>query len=315
MHVRDDWLAQPLDVQKSACERERRCLSYGARLALGEGIARDMTAAQRVFDAACTAKDMLACVNSAKLAHAPLERFVLLCDAGVGEACLEAGNMIRFGDAASTHTPAEGMRFYERGCDRGVGNACLRLGFHYGTGLAVKRDDRRSFDLMNEACACHDDHGCSGVAYMLHNGEGVPHDFARARSIFEGLCTRHVESACVHLGVMYHQGDGVPVDASYARELFSKACDARTHDTEGGYGCVELGELFRDGDGVSRDLTRAFELFDTSCKEQLSTACRDLGRMYRDGLGVGKDATRARTLFDFACKHGDDAGCKDAAAL
>ncbi len=55
-------------------------------------------------------------------------------DEGVGEACLEAGHSIRFGDAQSTHTPGEGARFYQRACDLGIANGCARLGYHYGTG-------------------------------------------------------------------------------------------------------------------------------------------------------------------------------------
>ena len=315
MHVRSDWLAEPVQEQRAACEREQRCVAYAARLALGVGVARDLDAAHAAFASGCAAKDALACVDAARAERAPFERFRAMCDEGMGEACLEAGNAIRFGDAAKTHTPLDGAKLYERACDRGVAAACTRLGFHYGTGLGVTRDDRRAYELMSHACACHENAGCSGVGYLLRDGRGVVQDLTRARAIFEDLCSRKVYGACVFLATMYKKGEGLPVDLARAHELYTRACDARREEPEGAQGCVELGEAYRDADGVARDERRALELFDEACKLQVATGCADLGQMYRDGQAVTKDVTRARSLFQTACDHGDDSACKQRDAL
>ena len=92
------------------------------------------------------------------------------------QACVEAGLDIAFGEAARTHTPTERARFFERACDDGVALGCVRLAFHYGTGLGVTRDYQRAYELMDRGCRCHEDMGCSGVAWLLREGHGRPHD-------------------------------------------------------------------------------------------------------------------------------------------
>ena len=315
MFVRADWLAKPIEVQHAACTNEHQCLAYGARLALAEGVAYDDAQARSALSTACDAHDSLGCIDLAKLQNPTFEHFAAMCEQGTGEACLEAGNEIRFGAAGKTHTPGDGARYYQRACERGVGNACARLGFHYGTGLGVTRDDRRAYELFNHACDCHDDVGCSGLGYLLRDGQGVKKDTARAQAIFEDLCSRDVLGSCVHLGAMYADGTGVSVDLEHARALYTRACDGRVRVPEGAQGCTELGLLYRRGTGVPRDDSRAFEFFKEACDVQVHNGCAELGRMYRDGLGTARDIARARQLLTWACDHGATGACADRDAL
>ncbi len=317
MHVPVDWLGASSAEQRTACNAGHvdACTSLGARTALGEGVTYDATAAHDLLARACAAHDALGCVDVAFLDHATFDEWSKKCDAGIGEACLEAGNDIRFGKAAATHSPGDGARFYERACDHGVGNGCARLGYHYGTGLAVPRDDRHAYELMEHACNCDDDTGCSGVAYFLRDGHGVAKDTARAKRIFTKLCNRGVEASCVHLAVMYQKGEGVAVDLDRARTLYEAACNARTRDPEGGSGCVELGDMYRLGSSVTVDTQRAYTLYDQACQSQVSTGCGSLARFYRDGTIVQQDAARAKSLFDWACNHGDQESCTDRDAM
>jgi TPR repeat protein len=315
--VSDGDHTEPLERQSTACAKggADACVAYGARLALGEDVARDVEGATRAFSSACTAGSSLGCVDHMKITHRPFEELARSCDARVGEACLEAGNDIGWGAAAATHTPADRARYFQRACDLGIAVGCTRLAFHYGTGLAVTRDDRHSFQLYEKACRCHDDTGCSGVGVLVRDGAGVPQDYARAMTIFAELCARKVAASCTHLGEMYQYGQGVAVDLARARELYEGSCADRARNPEGGQGCVALGELFRDGRGVTVDDHRAFELFDQACHGKVPAGCGNLGLFYRDGRAVARDVMRAQTLLDYACNHGDAEACKNAKAL
>ena len=191
----------PPTARPARTETAGACASYGADLALGEDAARDDAGATAAFARACAAGNRVACVDALQLRPTTtFEEWARACDKGIGEACVEAGLQIAFGAAAATHTPTERAQFFQRACDLGVGNGCLRIAFHYGTGLAVPRDDRHALALMEESCDCHDDTGCSGVGFLLYKSIGVQHDYPRARGIFESLCRRNVGASCSHLG-------------------------------------------------------------------------------------------------------------------
>ncbi len=318
LYAAPDFKTESISAQTRACTagRAEACTSLGVRTSLGEGIASDQTKAQELLERACALHDSLACVDASKLRHdETFEGWERRCNAGIGEACLEAGNDARFGAAASTHTPADGARFYERGCDLGIGNACARLGYHAGVGLAMPKNDTRMFELYDKACRCGDDTGCSGVGYDYRDGRGVPQDYERARSMFTKLCQRGVQASCVHLGYMVEMGMGAPVDYARAHTIYEGACNGRQLDPEGSQGCYMLGQQYRDARGVAQDDSRAYTLFDQACQMQQALACGELGRWFRDGRYVGKDKVRALELFDSACSHGAADGCHDADAL
>jgi TPR repeat protein len=318
LYTTADFTFTPVPEQSSACAAgsATACRAFGARTALGQGLPRDDAKARELLERACALHDALACVDASKVRHdETLEGWARRCREGVGEACLEAGNVVRFGADAASHSPVEGARFYERGCKLGVANACMRLAFHAGTGLAMPKDDARMVALYEKACRCGDDTGCSGVAFAYREGRGVPQDLTRARESFIALCDRGVEAACVHLGEMFETGAGVPVDLNRARSLFESACTASKRDREGAQGCSRLGFQYRDGRGVLRNDKAAFDLFEAACHVHEASACAELGAWYRDGRFVPKDASHALELLDNACNHGSDEGCRDAKAL
>ncbi len=292
------------------------CTSLGVRMWFGDAVPKDVAKAAAAFQRSCQKNDALACVDEGKAKSIEdLDFWAKLCGAGIGEACLEAGDKIRFGAAASTHSPGEGAQFYERGCNAGVAFACARLAYHAGTGLAMTRDDARMFTLFEKSCACGSDVGCSGVAFGYRDGRGAARDFGRAKSLFESLCRRNVESACVHLGYMLEVGQGGPPESDRAKALYRHACDDANRDTEGSQGCYMLGQMFRDGRGVTQDDKSAYDLFDQACQLQQSSACRELGRWNRDGRYVAPNKVRALELLDQACNHGESEACTDAQTL
>jgi uncharacterized protein len=307
-----DWARESFESHASSCEsgNVEACAAAGAALALGEGVGVDPTRAEQLLARACDQKISLACVDRLKVRKtAVLADWAALCDRDIGEACVEAGLDIGFGEASKAHTPAERATYFDRACHLGVANGCTRLAFHYGTGLAVSKDDKKSYELMSKACECGDDTGCSGMAYHLRNGKGVERDYVRAREMLDDLCARDVAASCVHLGKIYEVGAGVAVDLSKAVSLYEHACNGVDGNRETFQGCEALGLLYRQGLGVPHDDARAVELFKKACDIGIPDACGDLARIYRDGIVVQKDAARAAQLFDWACNHGDASSC------
>jgi TPR repeat protein len=312
-----DFKADPPKVQEAACTAGRAgvCTSLGVRTWFGDGTARDVPKARVLFERACELHDPVGCVDASKMGQPKFEAWVRSCRDGVGEACLEAGNAIRFGAEATNHTPGDGARLYELGCNLGVANACSRLAFHAGTGLAMPKNDARMFELYDKACRCGDDLGCSGVALSYRDGRGVTQNYNRARETFTRLCKRDVQAACVHLGQMLERGLGITADVNRAHMLYESACNAREADPEGTQGCYMLGKQYRDGKGAVQNDAKAFELFEAACRMAQASSCGELGRWYRDARHAAKDTAKALELFDKACSHGDEDACRDADAL
>ncbi len=132
------------------------------------------------------------------------------------EAGVEAYENGRYDDAISVWEPlAEG----------GNVDALNMLAQLYRLGLGVQQDDKKAFDLYEQAANRGSDEAQVNVAFQLLTGKGVEQDREQAASWFAKASDRGNPLAQYNLGLMYEKGIGVEQDREFAAELYSIAAD------------------------------------------------------------------------------------------
>ncbi|HFN3310420.1 TPA: tetratricopeptide repeat protein [Campylobacter lari] len=65
------------------------------------------------------------------------------------------------------------IKYYKQACDLNNGFGCFSLGFIYGDGLGVKKDNFKAAELYQKACDLNEGSGCSNLGVAYENGYGV----------------------------------------------------------------------------------------------------------------------------------------------
>ncbi len=299
-----DDAPQTLVDAARACDRgdQAACLTVGAAWRDGDGIARDLDQADRVFGEACAAAAPTACVGTSVVALPPgadtaLRGVARACDEGNSQACRALGGRYMRGDGVSADVD-RGVALYDRACQLGDASTCAELGTLFMLGGTVAVDVDRAVPLLRRACE-------SGVASACERSEEVRLPAGAPQEVVEAArgCDRGASPACITLASAWRDGAGVTADREHAADLFQRACDASNATA-----CMELGSM-RHGSGAgAADALEAARLYDTACRGGELRACYELGTLYRDGAGVPRNLALAFEYWGRAC----DGGLRDA---
>jgi TPR repeat protein len=199
---------------------------------------------------------------------------------------------------------AEALPYYQKACDSGNVDGCANLGFLYGNGQGVTKDDFKASTLLQKACDGGHAEGCFNLGIDYAHGDGVTQDDFKAAMLYQKACNGGYTRGCTNLGVLYDNGRGMTQDYFKAATLFQKACDGGE-----AMGCSNLGVLYVSGQGVTQDYFKAATVFQKACDGGYANGCSNMGDLYRLGNGVRKDAAKARELLQKGCSMGNQWGC------
>jgi TPR repeat protein len=248
---------------EDACSKDEigDCAKLAARLAKGDGIAKNPGRAAILYDKACKGGDADSCTllgiaysngdgveQNAQYAAA---FFALACEKGGSGKCGNLGLAYVNGDGVEKDVK-RAFGYFEAGCRQDDAAACSSLGAAYSMGVGVKADAKRALRLFTKACDGDDAGGCYNLGVVYDQGLGVRKDPKRAAALYIGACDRDDAAACGNLGSLVQSGNGIAKDAVRAAELFTKACELGDAD-----GCLNLGRVYQSGSGVKRDLKQA----------------------------------------------------------
>ncbi len=109
---------------RKACDLDAaECWWLGGSYEQGEGLAKDLAEAQRLYNKSCTAKDGSGCYYSAKLM-----------------------------DKQGTGTAAQILQLYAQACDYDDTQACAEASRRYERGIGTKPDRKKAAALREKAC-------------------------------------------------------------------------------------------------------------------------------------------------------------------
>ena len=123
----------------------------------------------RLFDAGCTAGDLLA--------------------------CSQFGYRLEIGDGVDLDV-AQAQILYRRACDGGEPQGCSYLGEIYRSGLGVRPDLDEAVRFFSLGCDGNDPYACVTLGDILAGGRGVTRDVPRAVAALERACGLGDPEAC-----------------------------------------------------------------------------------------------------------------------
>ncbi len=229
-----------------------------------------------------------------------LAYFRLGCEAGEGEACVEAGNLfMRRGSDRKSLAQAE--TFYRTACTKDYAPGCVAVGqlFFEGRGRKVNHGLARKWFL--DACLRGEEAPCSWAIALAPAG-GDP----AIAATLERACQLDSpnEGACLALARELTQGSTLVVqDERRAFRLVEPSCHQRGYHPA----CIFLADLYRDGLGTIRDPDKGKALLVDLCQKDVPTACTKLAHSY---LADGSYRA-ALPLYRRACSDGDPSACNN----
>jgi TPR repeat protein len=297
------------------------CDQAGYLMATGAAGPVDDARANALFEKACNADVMNACVNlglrqllgtSAKMASArgllPLDR---ACKSGEARGCSIVGDALFVGLAGVPKDPPRALKYYARGCDGGDTGACTNLGVLYlGAGGAdVPIDRRKALELSTRACFGGDSTACGNTGLMYEFGMGVPQDITKAQALFKRSCG--LDGAdCLRLGILYQHGTGFPRNDGLASSLLERSCAEVGRAGTGGFPSLAChvqekvyGKPARKLDARALDLT--VDVMRPQCEQKVARAC-SFQAVASSALGQPGEVGK---LLERGCSLGDPWAC------
>ncbi|MCT4654537.1 MAG: hypothetical protein N4A65_01875 [Cohaesibacter sp.] len=192
-------------------------------------------------------------------------------------------------DEGNEHAmPTEYLRSLARLAALGQVRAQRLLGWHYYSGLWIKKDGERAFYWYEKAAQSGDANAQLALYSMLRNGFGILKDEKLAIEWLHRSAENGWPDSQVLLGVRYEKGSFVEKDPLKAFRLFEKAAQQ-----ESGYGLFALAHAYERGVGVSSDWEKAQDLYLKAAEEGYHAAQTRIGLDYLRGSGVEKDIDKA----------------------
>ena len=231
-----------------------------------------------------------------------LRLLVLAADAGLVEAQVLLGDVLREGKYSASVDAAGAVNYYRRAADAGNLRALVRLGDLHRKGMAgLEPDAPQAAAYYEEAARAGDNGARRSLASMLLTGQGVPADPDRAVTLLEIAFITGENWAAIELAIAYRNGQGVVVDAEKAVSLLEPLV------AQGNAAAMNtLGDLYRAGAGtVGKDPAKAYGLFGQAAGLGDQGARKKVGDMLIKGEGVAADFAGGVAIFEAVAAAGD----------
>jgi TPR repeat protein len=175
-----------MDGQDDEAERNYR---RGVQFAVGEGVAKDYSAAARLYRKAA--------------------------EAGYGPAQYDLGYLYEMGLGVERDLK-QAATWYRKAADQGDPEAQNNLGTLYASGQGVARNDSEAVRWYRLAADQNDPEGTSNLGTMYLQGRGVERDFVQAFELFRRAAEQGYAAAQNNLALMYANGQAVARDYVWA---------------------------------------------------------------------------------------------------
>ena len=177
------------------------------------------------------------------------------------------------GDSPAAAAPSAGVKWYRQAAERGYAPAQKSLGFFYGTGQGVAKDDVEAakWYLKGAEQGDRELQRIMGTRYEL--GLGVPVDPQEAMTWYRKAADQDDSLSAKNLGLMYGTGKGVAKNEQEAAKWYRKAADLGDAESQSA-----LGARYAIGLGVGKDQAQAVFWYRKAARQGFKAAQDALGR-------------------------------------
>lgn len=245
------------------------------RLASGDGVARDETAAMALLYKAA--------------------------EIGLAAAQHDLAAMYAVGTGCATNSPAA-VLWCRKAAEQGDADAQAWLGYAFagGIGKDVPADPAQAATWNEKAATQGVAVAALNLGIQYLHGLGVPPDPARAFRLIAEAAARGNAEAQFNLGALYARGLGVASDPTNAFRCFQQA-----HAQGSAAGTFALGLLYGNGIGVAKDRQMAAACYLAAARSGHVGAQKQIGRLYLMGYGVPWSEQDAIAWYRAAASQGD----------
>ena len=192
------------------------------------------------------------------------------------------------------------MRWFRKAAEQGEARAQAYLGYTYGAGFGVPRDDAEAVKWLRKAVEQGDAFGQANLGHMYESGRGVPQDDEEALQLYRKSAEQGHPLGQDSLGRMFEAGRGVTKDEAEAVQWYRKGAEQGNVSAQ-----VDLGRMYANGRGVAKDDAEAVRLYREAAEWGFAKGQTNLGYMYETGRGVAKDEAQAMQWYRKAAEQGD----------
>ena len=267
----------------------------------------------RGLDAACEARDFVACNNLGTLfergdgrprdLRRATQLYARACDGNDALGCANLGALL-FNGRGDARDLRRAVALFERSCAAGNAYGCTNLGVALQQGRGTVANPARAIPLLARACDGGSAVACNDLGSAYENGSGVAQNYGTAVRLHQRACTAGDLMGCANLGVAYFTGHGVTQDRAAGVALFRRACEGDVL-----LGCYNLGVALGTGEGVSQDVAEALRLYVRACDGGQLAGCVNAGDLHESGRATPQDYEQAAHYYARACDGGHAHGC------
>lgn len=180
------------------------------------------------------------------------------------------------------------------------------LGWMYGTGQGVKKDDAKALKWYRRAAEQGNVDGQDALGLMYEHGQGVNQDYAKALKWHRKAAEQGSVDGQDALGWMYERGQGVNQDYAKAVKWYRKAAEQGSASSQS-----NLGSMYFNGQGVTQNYVKAVKWWRKAAEQGDADGQVLLGLMY-EGT---KNYVEAYKWMALSVTQGNSAASKDMGSL
>ena len=184
----------------------KACFALGAMYHIGDDVGQSFKKAQQSYLRACELGSAEGCSHLAYMyesGHAGVnlpkaaEYYAKGCELGDAGGCASLGKLYENGSGVAEDMQ-KAVNFYDKACDGRDGKSCAHLGLLY-------ENDGNDYDATiyyQKACDAGEADICSNLGIMYLNGKGVKVNEKKAYQLFQQACALGDESGCKNYEVL-----------------------------------------------------------------------------------------------------------------
>lgn len=211
--------------------------------------------------------------------------------------------------AYARHNYTEALSHFNQAKDLGNSEAFSYLSHIYYSGLGVKPDFRKAYELAREGYDLGSITAIYQLGIYLYNGIGTPITPDEADRLFEKnyqfnwFKSQYDKTKrdfyAYFLGLIYQDGKGVNQNYAEAAHWYKRAAEAGDPAAQS-----NLGVLYQDGTGVSQSFSEAAQWYRKAAEKEFALAQYNLGVLYHNGEGVTQSNLEALYWYGQAAEQG-----------
>ena len=199
----------------------------------------------------------------------------------------------------SNPTPAqsqEAIELMKLAASKGYQYAIYSLGYHYETGVGVKKSSEDAFVWYYKGANLNNKNSIKRIGYLYYNGTGVSQDYKKAIKWFQRAADLGDISSFSMLGYIFQSGQGTEINLEKSRYFYKKGVESNDPLAMVSYAYLQASEDnenidFRNSIDLVEKAVKIIDDTGTKIDTQKAQVYEKIGRFYTNRGSFSKATT------------------------